>query len=95
MVSWLPPPGGGLDVFVYRLRWKGPGQGYSDAERWDTTEALSYEITDLANGAKYHVQVAAGVRGVGFGGVGRRLRVSPVRCPGPRGRQASPTVTRS
>ena len=89
MVSWLPPPGSGLDVFVYRLRWKGPGQLYSDAERWDTTEALSYEITDLANGAKYHVQVAAGIRGVGFGSWSEASGV-PRTVPGtPR----SPSVT--
>ena len=66
-VSWLPPLGSGHDVVAYRFRWKGPGQRYSDTARWDTTDALSYELTDLANGAAYFVQVSAGIRGVGFG----------------------------
>ncbi len=67
-VSWSPPDHSGPGVVGYRLRWKGPGQGYSDTDRSDATTALSYEITDLANGAKYDVQVAAGIRGIGFGG---------------------------
>ena len=66
-VSWAPPAEAGLEVVGYRLRWKGPGQNYSDTERWDSTDALSYEIDGLVNGASYSVQVAAGFRGVGLG----------------------------
>ena len=86
--NWLPPLLSAADVVAYRLRWKGPGQRYSDTERWATTDALSYEITDLTNGREYFVQVAAGIRGSGFGDWSEASGV-PRTVPGaPR----SPTV---
>ena len=67
-VTWSPPAFDG-DIAGYRLQWKGPGEEYSDTERWDSTTHFSYEITDLVNGAEYFVRVAAGFRAEvsGFG----------------------------
>ncbi len=65
-VIWAPPDIQ-VEVVGYRLRWRGPGQQYSDTERWDSTGDLSYEIDGLANGTNYSVQVAAGFSGEGFG----------------------------
>ena len=58
-LSWGPPAGVTSDLFVYRLRWKGPGQAYSDTERWRSTAEQRYEISGLTNGSTYHVQVLA------------------------------------
>ena len=43
---------------------------------------MSYEITDLTNGAReYFVQVAAGIRGIGIRGLVGGFGCHPVRCP--------------
>ena len=65
-VIWAPPDIE-VEVVGYRLRWRGPGQRYSDTERWVATRDLSYEIGGLVNGTNYSVQVAAGFSGEGFG----------------------------
>ncbi len=79
-VSWTPPdpPDAQAEIFAYRLRWRGPGQRYSDTERWDATAGLSYEISGLANGDRYFVQVAAGFRGESGSGFGEWAETSGV-----------------
>ena len=65
-VTWDPLPAP-LDVIGYRVRWKGPGQEYSDTDRWAIAVGTRYGIGDLTNGRTYVVQVAAAVRDYGFG----------------------------
>ena len=66
-VSWLAPDGfTESDIRGYRLRWKGPGQQYSNTERWDVAQERHYVIEGLANGAEHFVQIAAG-HSDGFG----------------------------
>lgn len=84
VVSWQPPDVQDGDIIGYRLRWKGPGQSYSDAERWDATTEQSYEIDELSNGRRYSVQVAAGIRPGGFGGWAEISAVPRTRPGTPR-----------
>ena len=84
-VRWAAPElPVGLSVYAYRLRWKGPGQSYSDTERWDSTSDLSYRIGGLTNGAKYSVQVAAGIVGEGFSSWSEASGVSRTEPGAPR-----------
>ena len=83
-VTWSPPEGLTVgNVGVYRVQWRGPGQAYSDTERWDIAEEPRYLIEGLTNGAAYRVRVAAGVAGYGFGQWGEAAVPGvPSRVPG-------------
>ncbi len=79
-VTWGPPAEVGAEVLIYRVQWKGPGQDYSDTERWDLVDDVRYEIVGLTNGDPYSVRVAAGFPGYGFADWAATIGV-PSRVP--------------
>lgn len=66
-ISWEPPNLSGQEVIVYRLRWRGPGQRYSDSDRTRISNDRDYEPAGLDNGVVYSEQVAAVLRNTGLG----------------------------
>ena len=90
-MGWDPPElPFGYSVYGYRLRWKGPGQSYSDTERWAATSGLSYRVEGLDNGVRYFVQVAAGIVGEGFSSWSEVSGVPRTEPGAPRSVRADP-----
>ena len=59
-VTWQSPADdGGEPVTGYVVQWRGPGEDFSDTERRATVTAPRHQITGLANGTTYTIQVRA------------------------------------
>ena len=59
-VTWQSPADdGGERVTGYVVQWRGPGEDFSDTERRATVTAPRHQITGLANGTTYTIQVRA------------------------------------
>ena len=84
-LTWNEPDNGGDSITGYIVQWKSGSDTYDDAATNNRqasvttlTPAITYEITDLLNGATYDVRVrAVNTRGAGSWGrlqLGNRLR---------------------